>query len=856
MNQKTQRNFLNLILIFVLLQPILDILSRLAILDIIPNISTFLKPLFVFFITFYLLIKYSPFKRRWFSYIIVFVLFMIGHSYLLYQLLMGKELIFHEIRFMINIAYMIALFISLYTLYHWSSDKKEMLRKIKYTAVITFAIYFSLLILAVLTGTSGMTYEYADKYKLGFKGWYDSGQILGHAFSALFPVILYVLLKPTTNKIFRVIFLALSVICVSLLGTKVPYFIVLIVLVIYIILILFFKFFRKRFISSKFNVLIVLLAIIAMLGTYKFTPVAYNTEINRTNAKVELEAYNLDAVAGKKKDVDYDKIMKDNPDANLSYIKKYYKWGQESSAYLQDLFYEQKLHPSNTRGKQFYYSLKKYELSDIQYKFLGLGFLNQDSLMALESDFFMAIFDFGIFGFILFLCIPIWIFFKSLKFIFTNIKAFDLEMCMLFIGLGIFFSISIYAGYTYIYTNFSIFLVLLMIMCLLKMDILSTNGNKKSKKVKFLMLHLNYGGIESSVVNTANALSKDYDIEIVSFYHFKDDLSKCLHKNVKVKYLYEGVPNREAFIDNVKSKKIVSAFKEGITSFFILIKKRRLMVKNIRKTKEGIIVSTRMEFSVLLSKYGNGNVIKVAQEHCYHNENNKYIKKIMYNYFNIDYLCALTQTLFEDYNKFLKYNNHTKVILLPNMLFNIPNRKSKLDKPAFITVSRLDEGKKVDEIIVNFSEIENKDAKLYIVGDGKEYSNLQKLIETLKLEKRVYLLGYLNHKEIEKYMLKSSCFLMASVTEGFPMVLLEAMSYGVPCIAYKTASGTGDIIENGYNGFIIDNRNSEEYVSSMICILEDDQLKSTMGKNAVLTSEKYFKTEILKIWENLLNNKL
>ena len=61
---------------------------------------------------------------------------------------------------------------------------------------------------AILTGTSGMTYEYADKYKLGYKGWYDSGQILGHAFSILFPIILYGILKPKTNKVLRVLFMA------------------------------------------------------------------------------------------------------------------------------------------------------------------------------------------------------------------------------------------------------------------------------------------------------------------------------------------------------------------------------------------------------------------------------------------------------------------------------------------------------------------------------------------------------------------------------------------------------------------------------------------------------------------------
>ena len=97
-----------------------------------------------------------------------------------------------------------------------------------------------------------------------------------------------------------------------------------------------------------------------------------------------------------------------------------------------------------------------------------------------------------------------------------------------------------------------------------------------------------------------------------------------------------------------------------------------MVARRIKKIKEGAIVSTRVEFNVLLSKYGNLNVLKIAQEHCYHNSNNKYINKIVNKYNNIDYLCALSSTLYNDYKKFLKYNKHTKVVLLPNMLYTLP----------------------------------------------------------------------------------------------------------------------------------------------------------------------------------------
>lgn len=142
MSEKRQQILLKIILVFVLIQPFFDILSRLAIMDIIPNISTYVKPLFVFGITFYLLVRYNPFKRFWWLYVISFGIFIIIHLYIMHNLLLDTDVLVQEFRFMINIAYFIAIFMSLYVLYHYSVDKKDMMKKIKYTLVTTFAIYF------------------------------------------------------------------------------------------------------------------------------------------------------------------------------------------------------------------------------------------------------------------------------------------------------------------------------------------------------------------------------------------------------------------------------------------------------------------------------------------------------------------------------------------------------------------------------------------------------------------------------------------------------------------------------------------------------------------------------------------
>lgn len=372
------------------------------------------------------------------------------------------------------------------------------------------------------------------------------------------------------------------------------------------------------------------------------------------------------------------------------------------------------------------------------------------------------------------------------------------------------------------------------------------------KKITFLVLHLGYGGIETATINTANSLSDKYDIEIMSFYNLDNNQANKLNSKIKIKYLYNGNPNKEEFLKSLHNHKIINTLKEGIKASKILLKKRIKVIKYIKNCKSDYIVSTRCEFSTLLSKYGNNNTVKIAQEHRYHNNDKKYINTIKNKYNNIDYLFALTKCLYNDYKEFLKNNKHTKVELVPNMLYEIPKCNSKLDKKNIITISRLDYGKKNDDIIKSFSKIKESNWKLYIIGDGKEFNNLKKLINDLNLNNKVILTGYKNKEEINKYMLDSSLFLMASITEGLPMVLLEAMSYGIPCIAYEVPSGVNDIIEDGRNGYIIKNRNELEYIKRIEEVINDSKLRNKLGLNAKEKAKEFSKEKIVNIWKNIL----
>lgn len=853
MKEKEYNIIVKLLFIFVLLQPLLDILSTLANMNYIINISTYLKPLFVFGITFYLLFK-NPNRKKWIIYIITFVIYMFIHLLLIYNLVIFNSVILQELRFILNIAYMIALFISFNTLYCYSYDKSKLLSNMKKCLLYTFIIYTGLFILSIITKTSFLTYSYSDPSKLGYRGWYFSGQIFGHALSVVFPISLYTILKPEKNIFQKIIFILFFVITACLLGTKVPYYIVLAVLILYIIIYALIKVFNKDFKRYRDNILIVLFFAIAMFSAYNYTSVHYNTEINKSNYNNASTDYNLNEMSGLANFSEFDKIREEYPNSDLRETFRFLEWNQKASNILKDKMENKEIHPSENRKKQFLYNKEMFMNATFKYKLFGTGFLNQvTSIFAIEGDFFMALFNFGLIGFILFLFIPIYYFIKTTIFILKNIKKCDLEIYMLYMGLGIFFAISLVVGCTYIYTNFSIFLALIIFMLKIKVKLLEdTKVSIKDNKISFLLLHLGYGGIESATINTANSLCDDYDIEIMSFYKLSKTQANKLNDKIKVKYLYDDGPNKEEFLDAFHNHKIFNILKEGIRSVSILTKKKIRVINYIKNCDSKYIVSTRYDFSALLSKYGNDNSVKIAQEHHYHNNNKRYINILKNKYYNIDYLFALTKTLEDDYKKFLIKNKHTKVVLVPNMLYYIPSKQSKLDKKNIITISRLDYGKRNDDIIRAFSKIKEKDWKLYIIGDGKEFNNLNKLINDLNMNDRIILTGYKNKEEIEEYMLKSSLFLMASETEGLPMVLLEAMSYGIPCIAYEIASGVNDIIDNNKNGYIIKNRNEEEYIEKIEKVINDSKLRNELGIEAKNKANEFSKEKIVNIWEKIL----
>jgi len=174
-----------------------------------------------------------------------------------------------------------------------------------------------------------------------------------------------------------------------------------------------------------------------------------------------------------------------------------------------------------------------------------------------------------------------------------------------------------------------------------------------------------------------------------------------------------------------------------------------------------------------------------------------------------------------------------------NCIANLQNEK-------VIAIARHSYEKGIDRLIEIWKKVSQRSNWiLEIYGDGYLFEKHEQLIRNLDLQDKVKLFKPV--KNIQEKYLESSIFVMTSRTEGFPMALLEAMEVGLPVVSYDCPIGPRSIIKNNYSGFLIEDGNEEQFVSSIIALQIDREKRIKIGQNA--------KQEMQKLQPNLIGKK-
>ena len=143
---------------------------------------------------------------------------------------------------------------------------------------------------------------------------------------------------------------------------------------------------------------------------------------------------------------------------------------------------------------------------------------------------------------------------------------------------------------------------------------------------------------------------------------------------------------------------------------------------------------------------------------------------------------------------------------------------------------------------------------LDLVGDGAERENLENLVKEKKLSDKITFSGQISPELVKEKYLSSDIFVLSSLWEGSPNVLLEAMAHGLVCISTRVSGALG-MIEDGVSGFLVVKGDSQNLANKMLDVIKNKQNFKTISTNARRQIEQNFAYPIyIKRLENILNS--
>ncbi|MEI3894289.1 MULTISPECIES: glycosyltransferase family 4 protein [Bacillus] len=385
-------------------------------------------------------------------------------------------------------------------------------------------------------------------------------------------------------------------------------------------------------------------------------------------------------------------------------------------------------------------------------------------------------------------------------------------------------------------------------------------------KVTFLVYNIyGMGGTVRTVVNTANYFAaKNHEVEIISVRRTSATPMFDIDKKVKIIPIFDARKGKLFGKNTPLYQKIIKRILMKFPSVFIdksedLYQMFNLFVDfkiiaALKKINKGILITTIPSFNILATKFVKKDVIKVGQEHLYFAGHAPGLQnKIKKHYKKLDALTCLTDSEINDYEQLLK-GSKVDLYKIENAT-DIPKETAKLDKKVVIAAGRYAHEKGFDLLIPAFANVIKKhpDWKLKIFGSGVEEEVLREKIFEEKAYNNIFLMQKTNN--IIDEMRNSSIYALSSRYESFGMVIIEAMSVGVPCVGFA-CTGPREVITHKEDGILVEEGNLEELANSLMMLIESEELRKEYGRMARKNVEKYTFNVVGGKWDRILEEQV
>lgn len=366
------------------------------------------------------------------------------------------------------------------------------------------------------------------------------------------------------------------------------------------------------------------------------------------------------------------------------------------------------------------------------------------------------------------------------------------------------------------------------------------------------------GGTIRTTLNLAAYLAEqDYDVEIISVMRTRPaPFFGEFPPGVKVTALDDKRPDAPRPGLTGPTRRLLRACpsvlvhpSERWADWFNLWTDVRLVRKLRRRT--GTLIATRPGLNLIAAELSPPGMVTIGEEHMHLRHHDRPLRKSMRRlYPRLDAFAVLTEGTRRQYEDVL--DGHVHLAMIPNSVRDLGGRTADLEAKTVLAAGRLVAQKGFDYLIPAFAQVAaaHPDWRLRICGRGKLRERLEAMVEDHGLADVVTLAPPAEDMAAE--LESASIFALSSRFEGFPLMLLEAMSKGMAVVSFDCPTGPADIIDDHRNGVLAAPRDVDSLARGLLEMIEDEELRRRCGAAAVETARDYRMDAIGPLWDDFL----
>jgi len=364
-------------------------------------------------------------------------------------------------------------------------------------------------------------------------------------------------------------------------------------------------------------------------------------------------------------------------------------------------------------------------------------------------------------------------------------------------------------------------------------------------EVRVLLLHAyGLGGTVRTTLNLAEGLAAAREIELVSLVRRRTEPFFAFPADVAVSVV-DDQRGRRGLLARLPS---VLIHPEDYAYPFASLRTDILLWRRLRSIRSGTLITTRPAFNLLAARLAPDGLRTIGQEHMnFRSHRARLAADMRRRYRGLDVVAVLTAADERDYRPIA-----ARVVRIPNALRSLPGGTAALDEKVVVAAGRLETQKGFDLLVEAWARVAERhpDWQLRIYGSGGRRDELRRMILERGLHQRVLLMGRTRH--MGEALAGASLFVLSSRFEGFGMVIVEAMSKGLPVVSFDCPQGPGEILRHGRDGILVPNGDVAALANGLLELIEDVPRRRRFGAAALENARSYAVGPIAERWEELL----